>query len=84
MFAGGRELQLHAMRISADSLSGVPFIRPVDCDSCRVRFARTEIDSIRLGDPTAGLWSTVGLVVVGPVLVLAILCLTARACPGQD
>jgi hypothetical protein len=32
------------------------------------------VDSVRLGDPVAGLWKTVGLVVGIPLLVLIIAC----------
>jgi len=84
VFTGGRVLQLHAIHVSADTLSGVPFLRPIGCDSCRIRIARTEIGSLRFGDPTAGLWSTVSLVVAVPALAIGILCLTRHVCPGMD
>jgi hypothetical protein len=58
----GRTVQWHAVVISADSISGIPYYKPVDCDSCRVAFPRASVDSIRLGDPVAGFWKSVGLV----------------------
>ena len=59
----GSVLQWHAVRITPDSVSGVPYFRPVDCDSCRRRVPRAAVDSIRLGNPVAGFWKSVGLVV---------------------
>jgi len=59
----GTALQWHAVRITPDSVSGVPYFRPVDCDSCRQQVPRAAVDSIRLGNPVAGFWKSVGLVV---------------------
>ena len=46
---------LHA--VTADSLyiSGVPLRRSPACDSCRVVLPRATVDSLRLGDATAGI-----------------------------
>lgn len=57
----GTALQWHAVRLTADSISGVPFLQPVECDSCRTRIARAEVDSLRLGNPVGGFWRKVGL-----------------------
>jgi hypothetical protein len=44
----GREaVTLHGVRITGDSLSGVPVWKPPDCDSCRVSIPVRGIDSIR-------------------------------------
>jgi hypothetical protein len=45
---------VHGLRLTADSISAVPFLQPATCDSCRIAWARTEVDSIRLGDPSGG------------------------------
>jgi len=51
VWRGGRAVQLHALRLTADSISGVPFIQSPSCDSCRVSFSRADVDSVRVGDP---------------------------------
>jgi hypothetical protein len=73
-------LRLHAVRLSNDSLSGVPFVKPPDCDSCRVSLPRDAVDSLRTGNPTAGLWKTVGLTLVGMLGVVVVGCLTFEDC----
>jgi hypothetical protein len=70
VWRGGRVERLHAVIITADSLSGSPFLRPRDCDTCRVAFPRAEVDSVRLGHPERGFWKGVGLA-LGAVVVLA-------------
>ena len=57
----GRAERLHALILTEDSLSGVPFLHPWGCDSCRVTLARVEVDSIRFGHPERGFWRGVGL-----------------------
>ena len=62
-----KPLILHAVRVTEDSLVGVSFYRPVSCDSCRIAMPRSEVDSLRLGDPEAGAiasWAIPILVVV--------------------
>ncbi len=80
----GHARQLHAVRVGTDSLSGVPFTRPIDCDSCRLRIARTAIDSVRFGNPTAGFWRSVGLVVGGSLVLMGALCAASHGCPTPD
>jgi hypothetical protein len=70
----GRALQWHAVAVSSDSVTGIPFYKPVDCDTCRITMPRSRIDSLRLGNPTAGFWKTIGLVVGVPVLTLIVIC----------
>lgn len=60
-----RSIRLHAIRITADSISGIPYLQPITCDSCRVGVPAAAVDSIQTGDPTGGLWGTAaGLLVV--------------------
>ena len=61
----GRRLQLHAVRLVADSISGVPFVQSPDCDSCRITLPRASVDSMKTGNPTSGFWKTTGLVMGG-------------------
>ena len=63
IWRNGAPLRWHAVRITADSVSGISFLRPVQCDSCRVAVPRAGVDSLRLGNPVAGFWKSVGLVV---------------------
>src|SRR5258708_22325130 len=69
VWQGGTALRWHAVRVGADSVSGIPFQRPVACDSCRIALPRASVDSLRLGSPVAGFWKTVGL--IGGRVVLA-------------
>lgn len=62
------------MRVAADSISGVPFMRPTTCDSCRVALPRTAVDSVRFGNPEAAFFKTLGLVLGAPALLYLILC----------
>jgi len=74
VWSGGTARRWHAVRVGPDSISGVPFMRPPDCDSCRVALPRTAVDSVRLGNPEGALFKTMGLVFGGPVLLYLILC----------
>lgn len=51
---------LHAVIVEPDSVSGVPFHLPPDCDSCRVVVARTAVDSMRLGNQERGALRSLG------------------------
>ncbi|HEX4574435.1 MAG TPA: hypothetical protein VH158_04840 [Gemmatimonadales bacterium] len=62
----------HAVTLTADAVTGIPFLQPLGCDSCRTSVPRSEVDSIRLGNPVAGLWKTVGLILAIDVVALAI------------
>ena len=70
----GRRLQLHAVRLVADSISGVPFVQSPDCDSCRITLPRASVDSMKTGNPTAGVWKTTGLVMGGMLAVVVVAC----------
>ena len=59
----GEAQRWHALQVRADSVSGIPYHRSIDCDSCRVVWPRAIVDSIRVGNPVAGFWKTVGLVI---------------------
>ena len=67
-------LRWHAVQVTADSVSGIPFTQPTDCDSCRVVLPSAAVDSIRIGNPVAGFWKSVGLVTTGFVGLLMYLC----------
>ena len=48
VWSGGRAQLLVALRVTPESLSGVPSWKAPDCDSCRVAFARRDVDSVRV------------------------------------
>jgi hypothetical protein len=39
-------LHLHSVRIRSDTLSGVPILRPPECDSCRMAVPLASVDSL--------------------------------------
>ena len=41
VWSGSHARVLHAVRLSGDSLVGVPFQKPPSCDSCRITIARS-------------------------------------------
>jgi len=53
VWSGGRVRLLHAVRIGADSIAGVPFQLPPSCDSCRVAIPVASVDSLRWGNQEA-------------------------------
>jgi hypothetical protein len=57
----GRQTRVwHAVTVGPDSVSGVPFHLPPDCDSCRVVIARSMVDSMRLGNQERGALRSLG------------------------
>jgi hypothetical protein len=70
----GRALRWHGVVVGEDSISGVPFVQHLECDSCRRRVPLAVVDSVRIGQPMAGFWKTMGLVVGIPAAVMAVLC----------
>lgn len=72
---GGSADRWHAVRVTADSVSGVSWLRPIECDSCRVAFPRAAVDSLEEGHPSAGFWKGVGLAFFGPPMALSIYCI---------
>lgn len=74
----GSAVRWHAVRVSADSVSGIPFIMPTTCDTCRIQLPRASVDSIRLGNPVAGFWKTIGL--ISGVFVLAGVIYCSQGC----
>jgi hypothetical protein len=48
LWVRGEGHQVHGVRVRADSVIAVPFVRPPTCDACALRFARTDIDSVQV------------------------------------
>lgn len=74
VWQGKSSQQWHAVRVSDSTVSGIHFLSPVDCDSCRLTVPRSSVDSIRLGNPTLGFWKTLGLIFLTPVAFLMGVC----------
>jgi len=82
IWRAGRMAQWHAVVIEVDTVSGIPFFQPAQCDSCRIRIPRAQIDSMRLGDPVAGFWKTAGLVVAIPIAIMLAVCIETGSWPN--
>lgn len=80
VWQGSHRLQLHAVRLADDSISGVPYIRPPECDSCRVSVPVAAVDSLRTGNPSTGFWKTVGVVFGGLVAAWIVGCAASESC----
>jgi hypothetical protein len=72
-------LRLHGVVVGTDTASGIPFLKSLDCDRCRVRIAQAEVDSLRLGEPVGGFWTTAAL---GAAIGLIALCYSGRCEAG--
>jgi hypothetical protein len=74
IWQGPQKRVLHAVVVTADSISGVPYQISPDCDSCRVYLARNTVDSMRLGNMEKGALKSVGLgyVLMGAAIVVLI------------
>jgi hypothetical protein len=84
VWSGGKPRQWHGIRVTADSVSGVLYTQPPECDSCRVALARNAVDSIRLGNPSAGLWKSLalgGAITLGAALLI---CRFESSCTLSD
>jgi len=43
-----------AVTVNRDALSGIPYNKPLDCDSCRRSIPLIEVDSLKKGRPSIG------------------------------
>ncbi len=64
IWQGQKNRVLHSVVVSSDSISGVPYQNPADCDSCRVHLARNAVDSMRLGNMGKGALKSIGFAAV--------------------
>ena len=69
-------LRLHAVRIRQDTLTGVSYLQPTSCDSCRVGVPMADVDSLRAG--ATGERTTL-LVLGGVAALLAIFAITFQS-----
>ena len=84
VWSAGKARQWHGILVTTDSVSGVPYTQAPECDSCRVGLARSTVDSIQLGNPSAGLWKSLalgGAITVGAALLV---CKLETSCQLTD
>jgi hypothetical protein len=82
VYHGGAVERWHATTLTSDSIAGVHWLDPIECDSCRTSLPLTAVDSIEIGDPSDGFRNSVGL---GYGLMLAFLwftCTQTTICTG--
>ena len=63
IWAHGRGYDLHGLVLRSDSVFGVPYWKPSNCDSCRIGLARQDVDSLRVREDSYG--RNAGLVAAG-------------------
>lgn len=80
----GRAYRWHSVVVTGDSVTGIPFTQSPQCDTCRVALPRASIDSMRLGNPTAGFWKSVGLGLGVAVVGALVICGFERSCQLGD
>ena len=78
---GGRADLLHAVQVDSSRVRGIPYHRPVNCDSCVITIPRAEVDSVRTGDLTNGLFRSVALV-MGVIIIAGVVYCLPRDCRG--
>ena len=81
VWRGGRARIFHGIRVDSTTIRGIPYQKRVDCDSCYVVIPRAEVDSVRYGDLTNGLWKSVALT-VGLVVGAGIVYCLKEYCGG--
>ncbi|MBM2811368.1 MAG: hypothetical protein HW416_2127 [Chloroflexi bacterium] len=82
VWRGGAVTRWHAVVVTPDTVSVIPFLRSVECDTCRVGIPRAQVDSIRLGNPVAAFWKTFGLVLAVPLGIMIAVCIETGSWPG--
>lgn len=70
IWQGSRSQVLHAVRVRADTVSGIPFFQPLSCDSCLVTIPRAGVDSLRLGNQEGPAIAGIMLPLVGGLLFM--------------
>lgn len=74
--ADSQLVRVHAVRITQDSLSGIPWLEHTSCDSCRISYARARITELKTGSPGQSAWGVVipFMLLIAPSLIFAITC----------
>lgn len=77
IWRGGNSRTLHAVRLTNDSISGVPIHLSPQCDTCRVAIPTATVDSTRVVNGERSALLTVGLVIGAAAVVLLVWNVTA-------
>lgn len=68
--------QVHAIRVTGDSLTAVPAYESADCDSCTLRYAVRDVDSVQAHESnpvaTGFLVAVLAAVVVGMIRFISL------------
>lgn len=75
----------HGVEVTADSVSGIPYEKSLDCDSCRLSIPRAQVDSMKYwtGPGAAKTSLIVAGVVVAAFFVEFAVCWAARELTGE-
>ena len=76
VWSGRQARVLHGVAFGTDSVTGIPFHRPLDCDSCRVAISWIGVDSVRLGDMDHGAYRSIGAAFLAAAVVAGVLYLS--------
>ena len=71
-------VRLHGVRFDRDSLSGIPWLEHLTCDTCHVRYALADVSQVRTGNPGAGAWN----IMLPFVLIVGFLCAAFSQLPS--
>ena len=85
VYHGGAVERWHAVRITGDSVTGIPWLRPIEGDTGRIALPRATVDSLSAGDPATGFVKSylLSVYVIAPV-TLILLCGLSHGCPSGD
>jgi hypothetical protein len=66
-------VRLHGVKFERDSLSGIPWLEHLTCDTCRVHYALADVSQARTGNPGATAWNILlpFTIIVGAFTALA-------------
>ena len=79
VWQGKRNTLLHGVSLDGETIRGVPFTRPADCDSCRVTVPLGTVDSLRTGSLETGFARSAG----AALLVMAVGLYLTRGLVGN-
>lgn len=84
LWIAGKRLVLHGVTVDQTEVTGIPFQRPLGCDSCRVSIPRAAVDSMRVSTPPAGFWKTLAITLGGGLAGVILVCGAATTCRLGD
>jgi hypothetical protein len=68
----GKHFELHAVRMTPDTLAGVRYWHNPTCDSCRVAIPRAEVDSVRTAAFDGGETGVLAVLLTPVILTMAL------------